>query len=350
MAAAKAKSEPQNLQMTTLTPSGVRDALAASLAASVPVFLWGSPGIGKSDVVRQVAAQRGVELTDVRALLLDPVDLRGLPHVNGDGCAHWAPPVFLPLEGVEGPEEGILFLDELNAATPLVQASCFQLVLDRAMGEFKLKPGWHIVAAGNYESDRAVTHRMPTPLRSRMLHLNMIADNDEWARWMVEREKRPEVVAFVRFRPELLHNFNKDTQTFPCPRTWAKLSDLLDAEPSPGIEHAIYAGIVGEGAAVEFTAFLRTYRSLPDIDDILTRPAKAKVPDDPSAQYAVSSALGRRIDEANLANAITYLDRLPQEFSVFAVRDALRRPDMEKRLTRTAAFVKWSMKNQAVLL
>src|SRR6266851_3292509 len=234
-----------------------------------PVFLWGGPGIGKSAVVHQLATTLKVALQDVRALLLDPVDLRGLPFLGPDGRSKWATPDFLPQDG-----EGILFLDELNAAPAMVQASCYQLVLDRKLGEYTLPEGWAIVAAGNRESDRAVTTRMPTPLRNRFTHLNFEVDTQEWCEWAIKTRVRPEVIAFLRFRPALLSAFDRDNNAFPSPRSWEFVSRILNANPKAKIEHELIAGAVGTGAATEFGAFLKTFRELPSIEGILMNPAR----------------------------------------------------------------------------
>jgi MoxR-like ATPase len=156
------------------------------VAERQPVFIWGGPGVGKSAVVRQLAAELTVPLQDIRALLLDPGDLRGLPFLGKDGQTKWAAPGFLPHDG-----SGILFLDELNAAPAMVQASCYQLVLDRKLGEYTLPEGWAIVAAGNRDSYRAVTTRMPTPLRNRFVHLEFDVDLQEWSEWAIRAEVRP---------------------------------------------------------------------------------------------------------------------------------------------------------------
>ena len=159
-----------------MKPSAVSRALKSLLVGErQPVFIWGSPGTGKSAVLHQLVSELGIALRDIRALLLDPVDLRGLPFLGKDGRSQWATPDFLPQDG-----EGILFLDELNAAPAMVQASCYQLVLDRKLGEYTLPEGWAIVAAGNRDSDRAATTRMPTPLRNRFVHLNFEVDVQEW--------------------------------------------------------------------------------------------------------------------------------------------------------------------------
>jgi hypothetical protein len=240
-----------------MKPSDISEALNSLMDTGQTVFIWGSPGVGKSAVVHQVAKRRTLPLRDVRALLLDPVDLRGLPYLS-EGRSKWATPDFLPQDGA-----GVLFLDELNAAPPMVQASCYQLVLDRKLGEYTLPDGWSIVAAGNRDSDRAVTSRMPTPLRNRFVHLDFEVDMQEWSAWAIQAGIRPEVIAFLRFRPALLSAFDRDNNAFPSPRSWEFVSRILNSNPKPKIEHELIAGAVGTGAATEFSAFLSTFRSLP---------------------------------------------------------------------------------------
>src|SRR5216684_6709360 len=289
--------------------SSVCEALRVLVEAQQPTFIWGGPGIGKSAIVRQVATSLEVALQDVRALLLDPVDLRGLPFLGPDGRSKWATPDFLPTEG-----EGILFLDELNAAPAMVQASCYQLVLDRKLGEYTLPDGWAIVAAGNRDSDRAVTTRMPTPLRNRFVHLEFEVDMQEWSEWAIKAGVRPEVIAFLRFRAELLNAFDRDANAFPSPRSWEFVSRILESQPEPSIEHELFAGAVGSGAATEFSAFLRMFRELPNIEAILVNPHKEPVPENAAAQYAVASALAHRASDTNLDRICMYLDRMPTEF------------------------------------
>jgi MoxR-like ATPase len=321
--------------------SAICCALRALIAARQPVFLWGGPGIGKSAIVRQLAVELSLCLQDVRALLLDPVDLRGLPFLGPDGRARWATPDFLPREG-----SGILFLDELNAAPAMVQAGCYQLVLDRKLGEYSLPEGWAIVAAGNREGDRAVTTRMPTPLRNRFVHLEFEVDVQEWAQWAIRAGVRAEVIAFVRFRSELLSVFDKDANAFPSPRSWDFVSRILDSVSDPAIEHELFAGAVGVGAATEFSAFLRTFRELPNIDAILLNPLREPVPENAAAQYAVAGALARCASELNFDRICSYLERMPIEFNVLSVRDALqRRPEIR----HCPSYTKWAIANHHVL-
>ena len=138
-----------------MTPSALIEALNCALTEHVPVHIWGAPGGGKSEIVRDLAAAQGCEFIDLRAVLLDPVDLRGLPCIDGD-TTRWLVPNFLPREG-----KGILFLDELTSAPQMVQAACYQLVLDRRLGDYVLPDGWDIMAAGNPPSERGVHFAMP---------------------------------------------------------------------------------------------------------------------------------------------------------------------------------------------
>lgn len=321
--------------------SGVALSLHLLVDARQPVFIWGPPGVGKSDVVHQVADAKNRVLRDIRALLLDPVDLRGLPFLSPDKQAKWATPDFLPRDG-----EGILFLDELNSATAMVQASCYQLVLDRKLGDYTLPDGWAIVAAGNRESDRGVTTRMPTPLRNRFTHLQFEVDVQEWCEWGIHASLRPEVIAFVRFRPDLLSVFDRDVNAFPSPRSWAFVSKILDSAPAPDIEHELIAGTVGDGAAIEFSAFLATYRNLPNVDAILLNPDQEPVPSDAAAQFAVATALSHYATDINFDRVYRYIKRMPTEFGVLCVHDALLR---QPAVRHTPAYTTWAVANHHVL-
>jgi hypothetical protein len=263
-------------------------------------------------------------------------------HILGqDGRSKWATPEFLPQDG-----SGILFLDELNAAPAMVQASCYQLVLDRKLGEYTLPEGWAIVAAGNRDSDRAVTTRMPTPLRNRFVHLEFEVDLQEWSEWAIRAGVRPEVIAFLRFRPELLSIFSRDDNAFPSPRSWEFVSRILNSKPDQSVEHELIAGAVGTGAATEFSAFLRMFRELPNIDAILLNPNQESGPENAAAQYAVASALARSASDSNFDRICQYLNRMPTEFSVLSVRDAsLYTPAIRS----TAAYTKWAVENHHVL-
>jgi hypothetical protein len=180
-------------------------------------------GVGKSQIVAQVASDLGWQFLDIRAVQLDPVDLRGLPRISADQ-AEWVPPKFLPTSG-----KGILFLDELTAAPQTTQAGRYQLVLDRKLGDYHLPEDWVVVAADNPASERGVHFSMPRPLRNRFVHLNIEPDYEDWCRWAVRSGLRPEIVALLRFKPALLHDANatSDVNAWPTPRSWEMASNVI---------------------------------------------------------------------------------------------------------------------------
>lgn len=330
-----------------MTPAKIASALRTLIDIRQPVFLWGPPGVGKSGLVAQVAAELGFALCDIRAVLLDPVDLRGLPRIGAGGTAEWCPPAFLPDTSDSG--RGVVFLDELNAAPPLVQAACYQLVLDRRIGEYRLPVGWTVVAAGNRESDRAVTHRMPSALANRMVHLECEPGLDDWIVWAQSAGIRPEVTAFLRFRPKLLHDFDpaSGAKAFASPRSWEFLSGVLEARPDPLVEYELFQGTVGPAAAAEFMGFLQVWRDLPGVEDILEDPAGAPVPEEPAAAYALCEALAGKAAPETMDALAAYAARLPVEFGVLLMRDAVC---CDVRAVQTEAFARWAAANAQVLL
>lgn len=340
-----------------MRPSQIAEAINLCIEANQPVMLHGSPGVGKSAVVRQVAAQRGIKLIDLRLSQLDPVDLRGVPSVDTKKhITSWNTPCFLPTDG-----EGILFLDEINSAAQATQAAAYQLVLDRKLGDYVLPPGWVIIAAGNRSTDRAIVNQMSTALKNRFIHLNYEVNNDDWCGWALRNDIAVEVLGFIRFRPTLLNEFEqrndskeerervqrlKDAQAFATPRSWEFLSKVVQQKPSADIEYELYTGIVGEGAAAEFMGYLKYYRDLPNLDALLMNPGAAKVPEEPATLYALATGLATKATQDNMERVVKYALRLPPEFQVLLMKDAITR---DNDLTQTKAFNDWAIKNADVM-
>ncbi len=330
-----------------MTPFQIVSAIKVLVSIRQPVFLWGPPGVGKSQIVAQTAAEMGYELKDIRAVMLDPVDLRGIPRITPGGKTQWCAPSFLPAPGEAS--RGILFLDELNTAPPLVQAACYQLILDRRIGEYVLPEGWVVIAAGNREQDRSVTHRMPTALANRMVHLEIEVSTEDWLLWADGAGIRPEVSAFIRFRPKLLHDFDprSASKAFATPRSWAFVSAILDAAPAPSVEYDLYRGTVGDAAAAEFSGFLDSWRELPAISEILAHPDSAAVPEEPAALYALCGSLAEQTDKNDLPAVLEYLSRVPAEFAVLFLRQAVLK---DRTLVETDAFGNWAMDHADILM
>ena len=325
----------------TLRPSELAATLKVLVEARQPVMVWGGPGCGKSEVAQQVAAEGGRTYYDVRALLLDPVDLRGIPWRDEDNRTRWAPPDFLP--PTDSTDLYLVNLEELPSGVPMVQAALFQLVRDRKCGEYELPEGASLMACGNREGDRGVTHRMPTPLASRFVHLEIKVDPSDWCEWGAANGIAPETLFFIQLRPELLHVFDPQSReaAFPCPRTWEFVSNVVNQRGSldPAAERALFRGAVGEAAAVEFSAFLKVWRELPHPRAVIDDPENADVPENASALIALCGSLYRMADDVNLGSIVSYAMRLRREVGEFLVGSCVRR---EPDLQHTDAFIRWA--------
>lgn len=262
----------------------------------ISTMIWGSPGIGKSSIVAQVAQEHDIDFVDVRLSQLAPTDLRGLP-VAEDGISKWYPPEFLPRAG-----KGILFLDEINMAPPAMQGVAQQLILDRRVGSYTVPEGWYVWAAGNRKEDRASVFDMPAPLANRFLHLQVEADFDSFKAYALEIGVHEQAIAFLSFRPNLLHKLDPQQPAWPSPRSWVMASRLHDA----GLD---ITPAVGTGAAAEFTAFLTLYKTLPDLLLILAgKGDNIPFATEPSVRYAATIGLTVRAEDANQAyNAFNWL-------------------------------------------
>lgn len=311
-----------------MNPRSVKRSISHLIEKKVPIFLWGPPGIGKSSIVNQIAKEKNIAYIDLRLSLLDPTDLRGIPFFDAkNDQAVWASPSFLP-DGSQ--KEGILFLDELNTAAPMVQASAYQLILDRKIGEYTLPEGWAIVAAGNRESDRGVVFRMASPLANRFVHLEMEASVEDWVEWAKKSNVDKSIIAFISYRPDALFTFssNNDEKSFATPRTWSYVNDILESTPEEDLLLPLISGAIGEDLAASFLGFRSVASKIPDINLILAGEC-SDVPDETSALHMLSTALTMRIDEdtrtKELDNLIKYTLNLPGEFAVMIIQDLRER-------------------------
>lgn len=324
-----------------------------------PVMIWGPPGVGKSQLVAHIADQHSVPLVDIRLSQLEPTDLRGIPF-RTEGLVEWAVPRMLPDVDRNG-SKGILFLDEITSATPAVSAAAYQLILDRCLGEYHVPEGWVIFAAGNRQGDRGVTYSMPSPLANRFAHFNFDVNVDDWVKWAHLQGIDERVIAFLRFRPELLFDFDPaiDPVAFPTPRSWEFAHHALQKFDSntPVLINALQA-CVGEAAGIEINAFIENIDKLPDINAILDGEDVA-VPDSIDLQYALASSLvGRAVrlsantaeqSDNKLGHILDFASRFPQrEMGVMLVSDLHRA--IGNKLFSLPQFKDWASSISDVLL
>ena len=316
------------------------------------VMLWGAPGIGKTDIMHQLGAKKKRPVREFHAALREQVDLRGIPVPDlVTGTTRWLVPDELPRADRDGPE-GYLFCDEYNQASPQVQSALGGLVLYGVCGDYTLPSGWIVVAAGNRISDKASAQRMPTHVRNRFAHINIVPDVEAWCSWANANGISPELVAFQRLRAGehngagVLHVMPKgDENAYPTPRSWTKASKYVNAPKH--LRMRLMAAHVGQAYATEFDGFIELYRSLGDLADIIKSPKTAKVPTEPSTRYAVCTGLARMATKQNLPAIITYANRLPRESQVLVVHDATLR---DAALKNTQAYGAWAVEHQATTI
>lgn len=323
----------------------LKDVLRKTVKAGLPVLIKGAPGVGKSDIVTQVAKELKMDLIISHPVVSDPTDFKGLPGiVNGKA-------EFLPFGDlrrlIEAKKPTIAFLDDLGQAPAVVQAAAMQLILARRVNDHKISNKVIFIAATNRRQDRAGVTGILEPVKSRFATIVQLDPTaDEWIEWAFENDMPAELIGFINFRPNLLHSekATADIVNHPCPRTIAYCGKLIRA----GLDDIeILAGAVGEGCAIELIGFIEVYKSLPNISAILLDPQKAIVPTEPAALYAVVSALTEKITMDNANRILKYGNRLPADFSVLLVRDSIRK---EPNIQNTKAFIRWATLHKDVLL
>jgi hypothetical protein len=323
------------------------------------VMLWGAPGIGKSQGVRQLAEKiekgtgKKTYVTDARLLLFNPIDLRGIPTANEDKTlAVWLKPKIFQMDDSKG-VVNILFLDEISAAPPSVQAAAYQITLDRTVGEHKLPDNCIVIAAGNRVTDKSVAYKMPKALANRFCHLEIEGDFKSWKEWAIQKGIDEKVLGFLTFRPAHLMKFDatNDDNAFATPRSWEMVSNILkfvadDIDKS----YTLIAGCLGIGMAVEFRTWCAIYKDLPDIEEIFAGKC-TQVPQQTDAIYAVvasmtSYAAKHKEDLQKIAHSIQYAQKLPPDFATILLKDYLvLEADYQQKLMSIPEFAKWLAKN-----
>lgn len=319
----------------TVSPNDAKRALRKCIKIQRPVFLWGPPGIGKSDIVAQIGEEQNRNVIDVRLNLWEPTDIKGIPYYNSDkGTMTWAPPAELP---TDPNSTDILFLDELSSAAPATQAAAYQLILNRRVGTYVLPKGVSIVAAGNREADKGVTYRMPAPLANRFLHLELRTDFDDWLNWATANQIHEQVVGYVSFAKQDLYDFDPkgSSRAFATPRSWSFVSELLSDDDLPESTLTdLVAGAVGEGLAVKFMAHRKVSKQMPNPEDVLSGKVTKCNIKEISAMYSLTVSLCYELQTANQKKVKNWdemadnyfgfmMDNFPTELVVMGAKVAL---------------------------
>lgn len=308
----------------SVSPNRAKTSIKHAISRKRPIFLWGPPGVGKSDVVHQIGESINAHVIDVRLSLWDPTDIKGIPYFDSNvNKMVWAPPMELPDEEMAAKYESIiLFLDEMNSAAPAVQAAAFQLVLNRRVGQYVLPDNVYIVAAGNRDSDKGVTYRMASPLANRFVHLEVEVSFDDWFQWAVENKVHKDVVGYLQFAKQDLYTFDpkSNSRAFATPRSWSFVSELLD----DGIDDAtltdLVSGAIGEGLAIKFMGHRKVASQMPNPSRILSGDITELKITEPSAMYSLTVSLCYELQDASKKGDPNY-NNMVNNFLAFSMKN-----------------------------
>lgn len=342
-----AKNVSKN-SLVKVTTSAAPDLIKQVLKAKLVPMLHGSPGIGKSSISKQIAESANLKVIDLRLSQCDPTDLSGFPFVNKESKkAGYVPMDTFPIQGdkiPDGYKGWLLLLDEFNSAPMAVQTAAYKLILDRQVGQHDLHDNLYMIAAGNLETDKAITNRLSTAMQSRLVHLEVTLNYKDWIKWANQNKLDYRISSFINFKPEMLHKFDPEHNdyTFPCARTWEFVSKLIDGEST--IDHLIpvIAGTIGKGAAAEFLSYVSVFKQLPDFNSIVQNPLSTIVSDEPSVLFAITGLIANNVTKTNFDSVIQYLERLPIEFQTICLQNSISRcPEIENK----ESFDNWLLSN-----
>jgi len=299
----QSKTQDAGLTSRQLSPNKAKASILHALKIKRPIFLWGGPGIGKSDIIHQIGKDINAKVIDIRLSLWEPTDIKGIPYYNSkENNMTWASPSELPTSALAKKHKNmILFLDEMNSAAPSVQAAAYQLILNRRVGQYELPDNVLIVAAGNREADKGVVYRMPAPLANRFIHLEMKPEFEDWFEWSVANNVNKDVVGYLTFSKKDLYDFDpkSPSRSFATPRSWSFVSELLSDDLDENTVTDLVSGAVGEGLAVKFMAHRKVASQLPNPSEILEGKITELKSKEISAMYSLTVSLCYELKEAN---------------------------------------------------
>ena len=332
----------------SMKPSQLTSFLLKAIVAKEPVLIVSAPGVGKTAIVEHACSVVNAHYIPRFPTIEDPTDSKGMPgFVDGEA-------MFVPFKDMKvlmnATELTCCFIDDLGQAVEAVQKPYMQLIHARKSNGYRVSDHVAFIAATNRHTDKAGVSGVLEPVKSRFVTIiKLEPDVEDWVSWALKVGLPTELIAFIRFRPELLFQFQptKEIKNSPCPRTVHNVGKLMQMGIPTELEYEVYEGAAGEGFAAEFTGFLQIYRKLPNPDTVLMNPMKAEVPDDSATLYAISVAIARKASENNIDRVITYANRLPVEFNVLLMRDAL---GVSPEISSTRPYIQWLSDNSSVLI
>ena len=325
-----------------VTAVQAKDMIIAYIKSGLVPMIHGSPGIGKSAITHSIAKEFNLKMIDFRLSQAEPTDMSGFPSIK-DGRSDFFPMKHFPLEGdaiPEGYEGWLLFFDEMNSASQAVQKASYKIVLDRMVGQHKLHKNVAMVCAGNLETDNAIVETMSTALQSRMVHIDLVVNADEWCEWAMSNGISHMITDYIQFKPSVIYTFDPDhtDKTYASPRGWEFANRLMAYNTDKKNFLPLMAGTLSEGVAREFVTFCKIYDDLPKMKDILNKPEDIKIPEEPSVLFALTGSIANNANEGNFSQLMKFIMRLPAEFQVMVLREAGRR---NKELLNYPAITSW---------
>ena len=342
-------------QYPEMKPSDLKDLCSALAKAKLPLLVIGKPGIGKSDIIEQVAQEIDYDLIVSHPVIDDPVDYKGMPFTWKDKTTKDQKAGFLPFADLEllvnAQRPTIHFADDLGQAAKLTQAAYMQLMLNRALNGKKVSDHVVFFSASNRKEDKAGVSGMLEPLKDRYATIvELVTDVDDWVGWAIPNKMPFELISYVRYRPEILVDW-KPTSDFTrtaTPRSLAFVGKMMQAGIPAHLQRRTFTGAIGKERASEFIGFLNIYKDLPDPMDVILNPRSAPLPKDAASSYALCGALSARATQTTIEPIIEYSNRLKDEFSVLLVRDSILRD--RQGLCQNKGFITWVHKHQDVLI
>ncbi len=334
------------LSAYTCTPRQIYHYVVECIQAGLVPFVRSSAGMGKSSIMKAIAREFGLKVIDIRLSQSTPEDANGLPRfrdiLDADGkfvraISEFVPFDTLPIEGTEIPEGyngWLIFFDEFNSGSRMVQAAMYKIILDRMVGQHNIHPNAVMVCAGNLDTDRAITNPISTAMQSRLVHLIMSLDHDEFMEDVVINQGwDPRIKAFLAYKRNYVHDFNPehDDHTFCCPRTWDFMNRLIKGKEVTEDKAALYAGTITSGVAVEFITFTKVFDSLPRIEQIVRDPEHYALPIDAATRFATIVHLTDQVTDKTFEAITIYVNRMTAEMRVLFFRSLrIQQPDLLK--------------------